>query len=79
MPIIFDEAESVPETPEAQRKRLGRPPIDGEKLDTLIPVKVTPSMYDALDRSAKKRGTNISAITRSIWRNLIAKDDKVAE
>ena len=73
MPIIFTDAEPISESL-PPRKRLGRPPVNGEKLDVLVPVKVTPSMYDALDKSVRKRHTTVSALTRAIWGLVIAKD-----
>jgi hypothetical protein len=46
------------------RVRVGRPPLDGERVSQRITIRVPPDLYDAAQAKAEKEKRSISNLTR---------------
>jgi hypothetical protein len=51
--------------------RVGRPPLDGERVSQRISIRVPPDLYDAAQAKAEKERRSISNLTREALRRYV--------
>jgi predicted HicB family RNase H-like nuclease len=52
--------------------RVGRPPLDGERVSERITIRVPPDLFDAAQEKAAKERRSISNLTREALRRYVA-------
>jgi hypothetical protein len=53
--------------------RVGRPPLDGERVSERISIRIPPDLYDAAQAKAEKEKRSISNLTREALERYVAK------
>jgi hypothetical protein len=54
------------------RVRVGRPPLDGERVSERITIRVPPDLFDAAQEKAAKERRSISNLTREALQRYVA-------
>jgi predicted HicB family RNase H-like nuclease len=54
------------------RVRVGRPPLDGERISQRITIRVPPELFDAAQEKAAKERRSISNLTREALQRYVA-------
>jgi predicted HicB family RNase H-like nuclease len=52
--------------------RVGRPPLDGERVSQRISIRIPPDLYDAAQAKAEKESRSISNLTREALQRYVA-------
>jgi hypothetical protein len=52
--------------------RVGRPPLDGERVSQRISIRIPPDLYDAAQAKAEKEKRSISNLTREALQRYVA-------
>jgi hypothetical protein len=54
------------------RVRVGRPPLDGERVSQRVTIRVPPDLYEAAQAKAEKEKRSISNLTREALKRYVA-------
>jgi predicted HicB family RNase H-like nuclease len=54
------------------RVRVGRPPLDGERVSQRVTIRVPPDLYEAAQAKAEKEKRSISNLTREALQRYVA-------